>query len=416
MFLNLLRRRNPGLLEVAARFHHAGEIPPNCYVIDLDAVGRNAVAIRVEADRLGLKTFAMTKQVGRNRDMSDVLVRSGITHSVGVDLGCSLAAAAGGLRSGHVGHLVQIPHHQASIAASLEPLYWTVFNETKAQEAAEANAQLGRTQNLLARVIGTDDIFYQGHEGGFAAQDILAVADTLDALDGARFSGITTFPATLFDSATNTVATTPNLETLRKAAAMLRKAGRSDVEVNAPGTTSTALLSRLAEAGATQIEPGHGLTGTTPWHAVEDLVEDPAIAYISEVSHLWNGSAYVFGGGLYVDPVLGEASTSAMIVTDPDSGIRDTRPLPVDMPAPGAIDYYASIPLDNPRGVCVGNTVIFGFRAQVFVTRAHTVGISGLSVGMPRLHSLWMSDGSASLTHDGTVSAGSTAPGKEKAS
>jgi predicted amino acid racemase len=244
----------------------------------------------------------------------------------------------------------------------------------------------------------------------------VAVADTLDAMEGARFSGITTFPATLFDSATNTVATTPNLETLQKAAAMLRKAGRSDIEVNAPGTTSTALLARLAEAGATQIEPGHGLTGTTPWHAVEDLVEEPAIAYISEVSHVWNDSAYVFGGGLYVDPVLGNASTSAMIVTDPDAGIRDTRPLPVDMPALGAIDYYASIPLGDTQGVRVGNTVIFGFRAQVFVTRAQTVGISGLSVGIPRLHGLWMSDGSAPLTLGEAALAGSTALDKEKTS
>lgn len=31
----------------------------------------------------------------------------------------------------------------------------------------------------------------------------------------------------------------------------------------------------------------------------------------------------------------------------------------------------------------VGDTVVFGFRPQVFVTRAYTVGVAGLSAGEP---------------------------------
>ena len=34
--------------------------------------------------------------------------------------------------------------------------------------------------------------------------------------------------------------------------------------MNAPGTISTAALQQLADIGATQVEPGHGLTGMTP--------------------------------------------------------------------------------------------------------------------------------------------------------
>lgn len=74
----------------------------------------------------------MTKQVGRNPDVSRVLATSGITHAVAVDLECAIAAHAGGLAIGHLGHLVQIPRHEARTAASLTPLYWTVFNESKA--------------------------------------------------------------------------------------------------------------------------------------------------------------------------------------------------------------------------------------------------------------------------------------------
>ena len=70
---------------------------------------------------------------------------------------------------------------------------------------------------------------------------------------------------------------TPNLATLERAAEALARAGRGGIEINAPGTTSSAVLAALAEAGATQVEPGHGLHGTTPLHALEDLPELPAV-------------------------------------------------------------------------------------------------------------------------------------------
>lgn len=396
MFLSLLQRRNPSLLTVAARLHQDGAIPANCTVIDLDAVTRNAAAISHEANRLGMKAFAMTKQIGRNPDASRAIMAGGISHAVGVDLECAIAAAVGGLQIGNLGHLVQIPKYSTDDAAALEPLYWTVFNEEKAREAGAAAIRRGRVQDVLARIAAPGDRFYRGHEGGFSASDIVAVADRLDRLPGVRFAGITTFPATLFNPTTGVAESTPNLATLTSAVRALAEAGRSGVEVNAPGTTSMSILATLAEAGATQVEPGHGLTGTTPLHAVEDLVEEPAIAYVSEISHFWGDDAYVFGGGLYVDPVLGDAETSALIVA-PDADPSSAVQLRVDMPAANAIDYYATIPL-NGMPASIGDTVIFGFRPQVFVTRGLTAGIAGISIGTPHVEGIWSSDGSAPLT------------------
>ena len=68
----------------------------------------------------------------------------------------------------------------------------------------------------MARIQTPGDTFYRGHEGGFDAEDIVAVADRLDALAGARFAGITTFPALLFDQETRKVLPTPNLTTLNR--------------------------------------------------------------------------------------------------------------------------------------------------------------------------------------------------------
>ncbi|GAA1055089.1 amino-acid racemase [Agromyces luteolus] len=396
MFLSLLRRRNPRLIDAAVALHRSGELPPNTYVIDLDAVERNTAVVAAEASRLGLTPFAMTKQIGRNPDASRAIRAGGISHSVGVDLECAVAAAAGGLASGHLGHLVQIPRHRAREAAALRPRYWTVFSEEKAREAGAAASAAGYVQDVLLRIVGDGDRFYPGHEGGFDAAGVVEAARRVDAIPGVRFAGVTSFPATLFDRAAGDIVSTPNLATLTRAKRALEAAGFRDVELNAPGTTSTAALERLAEAGATQVEPGHGLTGTTPLHAVRDLDEEPAIAYVSEVSHLWNDRAYVFGGGLYVDPVLGAAETEALVV-GPGGDAASVTARPVEMPAPEAIDYYATIPVPD-GGARAGDTVVFGFRPQVFVTRALTAGIRGLDAGEPRLAGLWSADGSKPLT------------------
>lgn len=398
MFLTTLRRRNPAFLQAVADLHRTGELPTNCLAIDLDAVAGNARAIRAEADRLGLELLAMTKQVGRNPDMSRVLVDAGITRAVAVDLQCAVAAARGGLEIGHLGHLVQVPTREADTAASLSPRLWTVYSEHQAALAGAAARRAGRTQDVLVRVVADGDVFYRGHEGGFPAEDVVAVADRLETLPGVRVAGVTTFPAALFDAAEGRVRPTPNLTTLQRAAGRLRAAGREDLVVNAPGTTSAGMLAVLAEVGATQAEPGHGLTGTTPWHAVEDLVEVPALAYVSEVSHRWHDDAYLIGGGLYVDPVLGDAPTEALLV--PSSGavpVDRVEPLAVEMPAPSAIDYYAIADVTARPEVAPGDTAIFGFRAQAFVTRALTAGIAGVSAGAPRVAGVWAGDGSAPL-------------------
>ncbi|NKI57304.1 YhfX family PLP-dependent enzyme [Labrenzia sp. PO1] len=382
MFLDVLMRRNPAFIEAAMALHQAGKIPANAYVLDLDVVERNARLFKGEADKHGLKTFAMTKQVGRHSGFCQAVMRGGIERSVAVDMACALACDRAGLKTGHLGHLVQVPRQEAAFAAAkLQPDYWTVFSSEKAQEAAAAAKSAGRTQNLLARIQTEGDTFYRGHEGGFDAQDIVAVAEQLDALEGGTFAGITTFPALLFDLETRKVKPTPNLSTLARAAEALAAAGRGRIEINAPGTTSSAVLGALAEAGATQCEPGNGLHGTTPLHAVEDLPEDPAVLYLSEVSHHHGGKAYCFGGGLYIDPVFPKYPVKALVSSEPTS--RQSDLLEVEIPDYSAIDYYAMIDATSPKPVRAGDTVVFGFRGQAFVTRALVVGISGASTGTP---------------------------------
>jgi predicted amino acid racemase len=387
MFLELTRRRNPKLIEASIALHQQGKLPANCYAVDLDAVEKNARRIVQTASKFGMKVYAMTKQIGRNGSFCQAVVRGGIKNSVCVDMECARATHRAGMGIGHIGHLVQIPRFEADAAASLSPEYWTVFNIEKAKEAGAAAKRKGRVQSLLARISAPGDQFYRGHEGGFPADDVVEVASQLDDIDGGRFAGIVTFPTQLFDGETKKVVQTSNLSTLRHAAEALAKAGRTSIEINAPGTTSSEILPMLAEAGATQVEPGHGLTGTTPLHAVEDLPELPAVVYVTEVSHLFGGEAFCFGGGLYVDPVFPDYPMKALVSREPTSGAPALHK--VQIPSPASIDYYGMIEVGSGKAPDVGETVVFGFRPQAFVTRAYVAGISGCATANPAVETIY---------------------------
>ena len=185
---------------------------------------------------------------------------------------------------------------------------------------------------------------------------------------------------------TRKIRHTPNLQTLKRTADELAGNGFGNIEINAPGTTSTVTLAALAEAGATQVEPGNGLHETTPLHAIEELPELPAVVYVSEVSHLHSGQAYCFGGGLYVDPVFPDYLVKAFVAPAPT--VDQSALLPVEIPPPAAIDYYGMIRLGARSSVQAGDTVVFGFRGQAFVTRANVVGVSGISTGNPLVVSI----------------------------
>lgn len=387
MFLEPLRRRNPDFLRATVELHRTGEISSNSYVLDVDTIAANARLLANESRRLGLRVFAMTKQIGRNPVAIRAIVDSGIDSGVAVDMDCARALGRGGAHVGHLGHLVQVPRHEAREAAGMNPRFWTVFSADKAAEAARATAEAGGSQALLARIQAPGDRFYSGHEGGFPAADVVQVADALDGLEGAHFAGVTTFPALLFDNVKGQVRPTPNLTTVSDAAERLRGAGRADIEINAPGTTSVNTLNTLAQAGATQVEPGHALTGTTPWHAVAELPERPAMLYLTEISHRHAGRSFCFGGGLYVDPVFPPYQVRALTGSDPDEVLQTS--VDAFLPSPDSIDYYGQLASERRTG----DTVIFGFRAQAFVTRAHVVPVSGISRGEAKVDGVWTVNG-----------------------
>ena len=395
MFLSKLVERNPAFIDVVAQLHGAGDLPSNTYVIDLDSVRSNSDIIHRQASELGLTTFAMTKQMGRNPDFCKAVAQGGIESAVAVDLECAWYSYQGGLTIGHLGHLVQVPRAEVTAAMSLAPRYWTVMSKEQAELVSKAAVSFGREQEVLLRVTSRGDRFYRGHEGGFDLNEITAVADSINALTGLQVAGTTSFPAVLFDKESQQLELTPNAGTIQSAAFALEEHLGRPMQRNMPGTTSSASLAMVANAGATQVEPGHGLTGTTPLHAVSELPEVPAALYVSEVSHHWNDEAFIIGGGTYRDPVLGDIPTNALAFA-PDGSELGTYE--VQMPDAAAIDYTCIIAKNPDRPLPpVGSTVIFGFRIQAFVTRAQTVGIEGVHSGEIRIGMPYAALGSPSF-------------------
>ncbi|MCP2338324.1 putative amino acid racemase [Actinomadura rupiterrae] len=243
---------------------------------------------------------------------------------------------------------------------------------------------------MLLRVRGPEDTYYFGHAGGFPLASIEDAAKQVDALDGLRVTGVTNFPCMLADASARTVVPTRNFATALEAAARLRAAGFEITQVNAPGTTSAGTFAEQARLGATHVEPGNGLHGTTPLHLFDpSQPEVPAIVYVSEVSHLDGDDAYVFAAGYYVDKVLGDYQLRALVGSSEDS----LQVLDVETADPGAIHYYCRIPDARARGVRTGDTVVFCFRPQVFVTRGRTQAVAGIREGALNLHPVHDAEG-----------------------
>lgn len=372
MFLEVTVRRNPRLIDAALRLHAEGRLPPNTYVLDLDAIRTNARTLAEAARREGVQLYFMSKQLNRNPQVIAAVAGAGIPRGVAVDIDDARAFREAGVPLGHVGHLVQIPRAFLPQVLSWRPEVMTVFGLGHARAVSDAAVRLGLRQDLLLRVAA--GCFHPGQEGGIGLDELPEVARAIRALPGVRVAGVTAFPCLVAEDGRPTP--TPNLEALTRAARLLREElGMEVAQVNAPSLTCAATLPILRQAGATHGEPGHALTGTTPLHAVSDQPEVPAIVYLTEVSHTYGGRAYAYGGGSYPRGHMQRALVGA-----------EMRRAPLHRPAAENIDYYLT--LDDPRAR-EGEPVIAAFRTQAFTARANLALVEGIQSGAPRLAGLY---------------------------
>lgn len=387
MFLKMTMKRNPRLVEAAVRLHQKGLIRPNTYVIDMDSLRRNAQGLVHAACQSGIELYMMTKQIGRNPAIAREIAGCGIKKAVAVDPWEALSLAKAGISLGNVGHLVQIPAAMLREVMSCRPEVITLYSLAKAREVNAVAAELGIRQKVLLKVVGNGDIIFEGQTGGFKEQELVAVAREINNLLNVQIAGVTAFPCLLYDEAEGEFAQTANFSTVLRSAQILRQELGLEIEqVNAPSCTSIATMPTLAEAGATHGEPGHAFTGTTPSHANHDLPELPAMVYVTEVSHIFDNQAYVYGGGFY--------RRSNMKYAAVGKNWRELRTniLPVREAAPDAIDYHGILSLESGKAE-VGDTAIYSFRTQIFVTRSEVALVEGIDQDKPQLAGIYDSLG-----------------------
>jgi len=383
MFLHATLRRNAPLVNAAVQLHGAGRIPANCYLIDLDTVRGNAAVLAARAGDLGLDCLQMTKQFGRNPIVSGGICGAGIPQAVAVDMDEACILHAAGIDIGHLGHLVQVPQSRLIEAMGLAPAQLTVFGVEQARRVSAAARHAGRQQPILLRVVGPDDFFYPAQRGGVELADLADSVREVQQLEGLSFAGLTSFPCMLWDDRRRRVQATPNLATLGAAARLLTREGIETHVLNTPGVNCVATLDELAAAGSTQVEPGSALLGQTPLHAATEQPEVPAMVYVSEVTHNLGETTFTLGGGFYAR----SQARYALVATASGRHIASVLPSP-----PGEIDYYGAVRLPDRVRADVGDTVVYSFRSQVFVTRAAVAVVSGLPGG-PNVLGIFGPDG-----------------------
>ena len=113
-------------------------------------------------------------------------------------------------------------------------------------------------------------------------------------------------------------------------------------------------------------------------------------------AHSSGGRAYCFGGGLYIDPVFPDYQVQALVA--PGGDFDAAFLADAEIPPPSMIDYYGMLTPPDGRQIHTGDTVVFGFRIQAFVTRAYVVPISGVHGSGPQARGIWAADGRPALT------------------
>jgi predicted amino acid racemase len=379
VFLNVTKRRNKKLIQAGVTLHQSGEIPPNTYVIDLDILQENVAVLAQTASKHDFQLFFMSKQLGRLPYIGHFIAQHGIKKTVAVDFDEAKTLFDGGVDIGNVGHLVQPGKNQWPEVLSWNPEVVTLFSYDRALQLSLAAEKAGEVQDVILKVFRPTDLIYPGQEGGFLLSQLAGEAVRLKNLPGIRVVGVTTFPNFQLAADKTKMTPTANFETLLEAKKVLQENGIEVRHVNGPSATSCETIPFLAANGVTHGEPGHALTGTTPLHAFRDLVEKPAMVYVTEVSHEDQDRYYVIGGGYY-----GRSNLTGCLVGHDEESIMDQF-VPAFEPSPEAIDYYGAIEKPEGFSISAGDTAVFSFRTQVFVTRGHIALVKGIQSGRPEL-------------------------------
>ena len=387
--LDIIEERNPELVRTAIELHQNGDIAPNTYLIDLDAVRENVRKVKECGDQYGIKQYVMTKQCNRNPSMIRAFREEGLDKAVAVDIECINNLQEQEMEIGHVGHLAQIPRHQVKRVLKISPEVWTVYGYENARFISEGAVKLGIEQDLLLKVVGPEDIAYTSQEGGIPLENVVEVAEKINSLPGVKVVGTTGFPTILYDEESKWVKPLPNMRSVTEGARKLEEdLGIEVKQVNCPGTSSCATMEVIKNHGGTHAEPGSALWGMAPQQLFGGDFGIPAQVYVTEVSHFTKDRACVMGGGFIADKLTTEmAVTEAFVSSSPESIFENK--VKAELPETELMIHAWLFP-ESGQKVKTGDTVVYFFRPQGFCTRSSEfAAVTGISENNPRTEAIF---------------------------
>lgn len=365
MFVDAILERNSELVEYAIHLHQNGHILPDTYVIDVDTVLNNAKMLLDEAKSNHLKCVYMSKQFGRNAQICRKLEEMGFDGAVAVDFKEVQMIMDHQLKLYNVGHLVQIPNSMLRKVISYGVEYITIYSLEKAELIDSICKELNKNQKIMLKVLDSQSVIYDGQQSGFSFEESIEIAKKIQRLDNLVLAGVTSFPCLMYNAGTSKIEKTSNFDLVIRVKEALELMGFTIEEVNTPSSNTISAMSNVAFWGGTTVEPGHALTGTTPFHAKFFQGENIAICYVSEISHHYNKQSYCFGGGHYRRSNM----SKAIIAHKQDRLITS-----IAGPAQENIDYHFVMSGIHP----IGSTVVASFRTQIFTTRSYVVLVENL--------------------------------------
>lgn len=377
MFLKKLIKENQQLIDYSLAMHKSGKILPDTYIIDVDQVVENGRQI-LQSCGDDIKPYFMLKQLGRNPHIAKKLLEIGFSGAVAVDFKDVQVLIENKIPIKHIGHLVQLPKNYINTVLQYGVDYITVYSFEKAREINEVAQKLNINQKLFVKVYASKDTLYNGQYSGYHKEEVLKQVNRINELSNVTVVGLTTFPAFIYSNEKDDIIETENLLVLLEVKRLLDENGVAIEEINLPSSNCVQNIPLAKSLGATSIEPGHSLSGTTMLHEKHDLAEKNSYLYLTEVSHHFEEKSYVYGGGFYPRGNL----SSALVSTDK----IETQAFPN---TPENIDYHLQI--DGVHQI--GEPVIMCFRTQIFVTRSDVALVEGLRSNTPRIVGVYDSQG-----------------------
>jgi predicted amino acid racemase len=404
--MDLLKKtveKNPRLIKAAVALQRSGDIPADTYVLDLDTIVSNGTKGLKEATRVGLECYMCTKQFGRNPVVVDALLRSGYEKAIAMDLEGIKNLHRYGVPIAHVGHFGQIPTSELEfVLDEVRPDVFTIYSIERAKQISKVAGKLGIKQKLLVRVVDDPRTERLVMGGGLSEDEAFTFARQLQKLDNVEVVGATSYPATAFSIINKTHQLSGNfMAMMRVIGRMQKELGIEMEQANAPGRNCVATMAPVADGGGTHVEPGQSFLGTLPAMAFElDSPEIPAVVYVTEISHHFGGHAIAFGDSFMATATLGSLRNDinteyvyALVGDDPDKildqGLTLARPQEHWHNDLGWSMYAVLMPGSRQRAN-VGDTVVYGFRPQIYRTpKGRIAVVAGIQRNKPKLVGLF---------------------------